>query len=77
MFYLECPTAEFRTNLIKKLRDNGIHSVFHYLSLHKSDFYRDKHDGRDLPEADRYSECLVRLPVYYGVEARITSENIV
>ncbi len=67
MFYLVCPTPEFRTDLIRKLKENGIHAVFHYLSLHKSEFYHAKHDGRELPQADQYSECLVRLPVYYGV----------
>ncbi len=68
MFYLVCPTPEFRSNLIRKLKDNGIHAVFHYLSLHESNFYKVKHDGRELPEADRYSDCLVRLPVFYGVK---------
>ena len=39
--------------------------MFHYLSLHKSPFYADKHDGRELPWADFYTDCLVRLPLYY------------
>ena len=67
MFYLVCPTPEFRTDLIHKLKDSGTHAVFHYLSLHKSDFYLSKHDGRELSEADRYSECLVRLPMYFDL----------
>jgi dTDP-4-amino-4,6-dideoxygalactose transaminase len=65
MFYLVCPAAAFRTRLIKHLRENEIFPVFHYLSLHKSTYYQAKHDGRDLPESDRYSDCLVRLPMYY------------
>lgn len=68
MFYLVCPTPSFRENLIKQLKDNGIYSVFHYLSLHKSAYYFEKHDGRDLPEADRYSDCLIRLPMYYDIQ---------
>ena len=68
MFYLVCPTPDFRTKLIRKLKENGIHAVFHYLSLHKSDFYKAKHKAREIPEADRYSVCLVRLPVFYGVK---------
>ena len=40
---------------------------FHYLSLHSSEYYKDKHDGRHLPECDRYADCLVRLPMYYDL----------
>lgn len=68
MYYLVCPTPEFRSQFIAHLKANGIHAVFHYLSLHDSDFYREKHDGRDLPQSDRYSECLVRLPLFYDLE---------
>ncbi|MHC4556530.1 MAG: DegT/DnrJ/EryC1/StrS family aminotransferase [Planctomycetota bacterium] len=38
--------------------------MFHYLPLHKSPFYKEQHDGRNLPNADQYSNCLVRLPLY-------------
>ncbi len=64
MFYLICKSITERTNLINHLKENGVHAVFHYLSLHKSVFYKDKHDGRDLQEADRYSSCLLRLPMF-------------
>ena len=60
MFYLLCNSLAERTALIKKLKDNDILAVFHYLSLHSSEFYKDKHDGRPLPECDRYADCLVR-----------------
>lgn len=65
MFYLVCQNLAQRTQLIEKLREKGILAVFHYLSLHQSPFYRDKHDGRSLSESDRYSECLIRLPMFY------------
>jgi len=65
MFYLVCNNLQERSALIKKLKDNDILAVFHYLSLHSSEFYKDKHDGRALPECDRYADCLVRLPMYY------------
>jgi len=68
MFYLVCNSLDERTALIQLLKDNGILSVFHYLSLHKSQFYADKHDGRALPETDRYADCLVRLPLFYELE---------
>lgn len=65
MFYIVCRSLEERTGLITHLKNNGVNAVFHYLSLHKSPFYKDKHDGRKLPESDRYSDCLLRLPMYY------------
>ena len=68
MFYLVCNNLEERSALIKHLKDNGILAVFHYLSLHSSPYYVDKHDGRDLPECDRYADCLVRLPMYYDLK---------
>lgn len=68
MFYMVCKDAEQRENVIQKLKDNDILAVFHYLSLHKSPFYKDKHDGDELPYSDHYSDCLVRLPMYYELE---------
>jgi len=65
IFYLILQNAEQRDKLISRLRDNGILAVFHYLSLHDSMYYKDKHDGRILLWSDYYSNCLVRLPLYY------------
>jgi dTDP-4-amino-4,6-dideoxygalactose transaminase len=65
MFYIVCNTLEHRSKIIAELRENDILAVFHYLSLHKSPFYLNKHDGRVLPQADRYSDCLLRLPFYF------------
>lgn len=67
MFYLTFPSLETRTALIKHLKDNDIMAVFHYLSLHSSAYYADKHDGRTLPECDRYADTLVRLPMFYDL----------
>ena len=67
MFYLTFPSLEARTALIKHLKENDIMAVFHYLSLHSSAYYADKHDGRTLPECDRYADTLVRLPMYYDL----------
>ena len=67
MFYLVCNNLEERTALIKKLKDNNILAVFHYLSLHSSPYYQNKHDGRDLPNCDKFADCLVRLPMYYDL----------
>lgn len=68
MFYLVCKSLEERSALIKYLKENEVQTVFHYLSLHSSPYYLDKHDGRPLPNCDRYADCLVRLPMYYDLE---------
>ena len=65
MFYLVCNSFKERTALISYLKAEGIGAVFHYLSLHSSQYYQDKHDGRDLPNCDRFTDCLMRLPMYY------------
>jgi len=65
MFYLVCNSLEERTKLIAHLKKNDILAVFHYLSLHSSEFYKDKHDGRELKNCDKFADCLVRLPLFY------------
>ncbi len=67
MFYLVLPDLEQRTALIKYLKENGVGAVFHYLSLHSSEYYHAKHDGRALPQCDRYADCLVRLPLFFDL----------
>lgn len=74
MFYLVLPSLEARQALIQKLKDAGILSVFHYLSLHKSPYYAPKHDGRELHECDRYADCLLRLPMYYDLSCEDVDE---
>ena len=54
-----------REKLLDYLNDLGINAIFHYLSLHKSNFYTPRYNGNDLPECDRYSTCLIRLPLYF------------
>jgi dTDP-4-amino-4,6-dideoxygalactose transaminase len=72
MFYLQCNNLQERTRLIDHLKKSQINAVFHYLSLHKSPYYSSKHDQRDLPNSDRYSDCLLRLPMFY----ELTKEQV-
>lgn len=66
MFYVVCRNLEERTQLIKYLKDNGVLAVFHYLSLHLSEYYtKNNEEIPNLPECDRYADCLVRLPLFY------------
>lgn len=65
IFYLVCRSADEREALLKFLNANGVNAIFHYLSLHKSQFYIKRHKGGDLPNCDRYHDCLIRLPLYH------------
>lgn len=65
MFYLVCSNLEQRTALIQYLKDNQVHAVFHYLSLHTSEFYKDNYIGSALPNSDYFTDTLVRLPLFY------------
>ncbi len=67
MFYLVCGSIEERDLLIKVLKEKGAWAVFHYIPLHSSPYFSEKHDGRELTFCDTYSNCLVRLPFYLGL----------
>ena len=68
MFYIVCRSLDERTQLIAKLKEDGIYAAFHYLSLHSSPYYQDKHDGRDLPNCDHFADCLLRLPMFFELK---------
>jgi dTDP-4-amino-4,6-dideoxygalactose transaminase len=65
MYYLVLDSLDQRTAFIDHCKSADIHPVFHYLSLHKSPFYHEKHDGRVLTNSDFFTDRLVRLPFYY------------
>lgn len=65
MFYLLFPSLALRTDFIAQMKSKGVGCVFHYLSLHSSDFYCKIHGDRKLPHCDRFADCLVRLPLFY------------
>jgi dTDP-4-amino-4,6-dideoxygalactose transaminase len=65
MFYLICKNVDQRTAIIDKLKSNDILAVFHYISLHSSPFFQQIHCGKLLSQSDRYSDCLLRLSMYY------------
>jgi dTDP-4-amino-4,6-dideoxygalactose transaminase len=76
MFYLICRDLEQRTGIINRLKVNNVLAVFHYISLHSSPFYAVKHDGRILPETDSYTDCLLRLPMYYELSQQDQNQII-
>jgi dTDP-4-amino-4,6-dideoxygalactose transaminase len=76
MYYLVAKNGAQRDHLLEHLKKSGFLAVFHYLSLHKSEFFSGKHDGRELSQSDRYSDCLVRLPFFFELKETEQTEII-
>ncbi|WP_340122057.1 dTDP-4-amino-4,6-dideoxygalactose transaminase [Methylobacter svalbardensis] len=69
MYYILLPNLTIRNHVIEQLKASDIHTVFHYVPLHDSPF--GKNHGRmadDLPVTRMASNCLLRLPLWLGVE---------
>ena len=69
LFYVLARSAAERDGLLEYLNRNGVHAVFHYLPLHLSPFHRaHERQPASLPNAERFSERLLRLPLFYELE---------
>jgi dTDP-4-amino-4,6-dideoxygalactose transaminase len=76
MFYLVCESSEQRSALISHLKKEGVLAVFHYISLHSSSYYREKHDNRVLINSDKFTDRLLRLPMYYELDVQTVVNKI-
>lgn len=72
IFYVVLADPGQRQPLIAFLKDKGISSAFHFLSLNKSRFY-EKSNREGLAWSDHYTECLLRLPLYH----ELSTEEVV
>ena len=70
MFYVVCRSKDERTELIEHLKLNNIYAAFHYICLHDSPYYHNKHDGREMLNAKRFEECLFRLPLWVNISEK-------
>ncbi|MFH1297320.1 MAG: dTDP-4-amino-4,6-dideoxygalactose transaminase [Bacteroidota bacterium] len=70
MFYITLSDKAQRNALLDHLNQNGIQAVFHYFPLHSSPYFKAKHDNRELPNTQRFSDTLLRLPFYYNLGRR-------
>jgi len=64
MFYIVLQDLATRDALIQHMKSRNTFPVFHYLSLHKSPYYASQHGGGEMPNSDRYADCLLRLPLF-------------
>jgi dTDP-4-amino-4,6-dideoxygalactose transaminase len=69
LYFLVCRSLAERSALIRFLRERDILAVFHYQALHRSPYYTTHHPElvRALPQAERYSACLLRLPLFHAL----------
>jgi len=70
MFFMIARNGDERDALLRYLNRDGIHAVFHYLPLHSSEYFAPRHDGRQLPNTDHFSHCIIRLPFFSGLTER-------
>lgn len=73
IFYFTCRSLEDRTKLIAHLKQNNIPASFHYQALHKSSFAA---SSDSLPNSEKYSNTLVRLPLYVDLKENEVSAII-
>ena len=76
MFYIVCNSYEERSSLINHMKSKDIHPVFHYLSLNKSEYYLKNNDLFEMPNSDKFTDCLLRLPFYYELNV-LDQEKII
>jgi len=68
MYYILLSPGIDRTAVLGKLRDSGIHAVFHYVPLHSAPGglrYGRVHGN--MTNTDNQSSQLIRLPIWYGI----------
>jgi dTDP-4-amino-4,6-dideoxygalactose transaminase len=65
-FFIVLKSSDVRMQLKNFLNANGVDSSFHYLALHRSPYYGNR-NHQNLPNADRFESCLLRLPIHHEV----------
>lgn len=68
LFHLILPSLGVRDRVLERLRESGVHAVFHYVPLHSSpagvQFGR---AANNLPVTSEYSSRLLRLPFFHDM----------
>lgn len=67
LFYILCGDLFQRNFVAQILKKNGIQAHFHYLPLHLSKFHLSLHNPVVIPNAVKFSDGLLRLPLYIGL----------
>jgi dTDP-4-amino-4,6-dideoxygalactose transaminase len=70
LYYLLLRSEPVRNEVLKSLREQGVHAIFHYVPLHASDAGRRR--GRvagSMEQTDTNSSRLIRLPLWTDMTA--------
>ena len=73
MYYLLMPSLALRSIFIEQLKSKGVQTVFHYIPLHSSPL--GNNIGRvvgDMKHTNSVGDQLVRLPLWLGLEERLS-----
>ena len=76
MFYLKFRDHALRERFVADMKTRGIGVSAHYLCLHDSKYAKDRGWTAQCPEAERWAETIVRLPLYPGLPAEAVAEEI-
>jgi dTDP-4-amino-4,6-dideoxygalactose transaminase len=72
MYYLILPSLEARTDLIMRLKELEVHTVFHYIPLHSAPAgLRYGRTAGTMTNTDRAGDCLLRLPLWVGMGSQV------
>jgi len=72
-----CKDNKQRQAFISFMKKHNVTTPFHYVSLHSSPYIINKyHRQEKLPNTDRLSNCLVRLPLYYDLKQEQVNQVI-
>ncbi len=72
IMYITCRSKRERDALATRLFSKGVTAVSHYQGLHRSPYGSRFHDGSLLPHAEMFTDCLLRLPLFY----ELTEEQV-
>ena len=67
MFYILCNKPADCQGLKETFEARSIKIVSHYINLHLSPYYLQENNPISLPNSERYTDCLLRLPFFYSL----------
>jgi dTDP-4-amino-4,6-dideoxygalactose transaminase len=75
IFWLRLESPEVRVEFMSHMKQRDISTLFHYVPLHSSPYWKNRF-GSVLENTDVFSNTLVRLPNYVGVDTDAVAEAV-
>ena len=77
IFYLVLKSTEELQALKYHLSEQGTDALTHYRCLHKSSYFKDKYEGKELKNAEKFESRLLRLPLHSDVPMEYVTSKII